>query len=134
MPHVITLFKRTEAEIGLYAIFYSFQLTGPTANASGDCIIEESSPPRKTRRIEFLGDSITSGYGNNGNYSETQFNWKLEDSYLYDILPFNLIFLYPLTGPNYYPSAYGNQVALALNAELHQESYSGIGLVRRVCL
>ena len=53
-PHNLFIFKRTEWADGT-TLFYGFEFnTGATVN---------ELPPAKTRKIEFYGDSITSGYG-----------------------------------------------------------------------
>ncbi len=53
--HDVTLYKRTEARVG-ETVFFGFETDGTMLPA----------PPPAERRIEFIGDSITAGYGNEG--------------------------------------------------------------------
>lgn len=53
--HEVTLYKRTEARVG-EVTFYGFETDGT--------LLPASPPP--DRRIEFIGDSITAGFGNEG--------------------------------------------------------------------
>src|SRR5262249_35009916 len=53
--HEVTLYKRTEAEVG-EVVFFGFDGSGQMLPA----------PPRPERRIELIGDSITTGYGDEG--------------------------------------------------------------------
>lgn len=53
--HDVTLYKRTEARVG-ETVFFGFETDGTMLPA----------PPPSERRIEFIGDSITAGYGNEG--------------------------------------------------------------------
>lgn len=55
-PHVVSLHRRTEAKVG-EAVVYDFE---PTA---GKLL---SPPPPPGRHIETIGDSISTGYGNEG--------------------------------------------------------------------
>jgi lysophospholipase L1-like esterase len=106
--HVVTFFKRTEAFVNPNAtVFYGFILEGPSADSSGNCILAAASPPVYSKKIEFVGDSITCGYGDLGAYG-CSFSPSTEDSYL----------------------AYGNLVASALDAQLYLEAWSGKGVVR----
>jgi lysophospholipase L1-like esterase len=65
------------------------------------------STPLPTRKIEVIGDSITCGYGDLGTYP-CSFSATTEDNYL----------------------SYGPVTARALNAEIHVEAWSGMGMVR----
>lgn len=51
-PHTITIFKRTEGYIG-HVVFHGLELS------PGGKLL--APPPRPSRRIEFIGDSITAG-------------------------------------------------------------------------
>lgn len=54
--HEVSLHRRTEAKVG-EAVFYGFEPKGGTLLPS---------PPPLERRIEIVGDSISTGYGNEG--------------------------------------------------------------------
>lgn len=64
-------------------------------------------PTRKTRRIEFIGDSITCGYGVEGGFNSDLFTTKEENPML----------------------AYACQTARLLDAEFQLVSWSGIGVI-----
>ena len=94
--HDLLLFKRTEASVGVVQ-FHGFELS------------EKASvlPPTKfSRKIEFIGDSITCGYGNEAKDETEHFS--------------------PLTENNYL--AYGALTARAFGADYTCISYSGIGV------
>lgn len=103
--HTIEIYKRTECFVGS-SRFLGFSV--PEGNT-----IEK--PTTKTRRIEFIGNSITCGYGNEvmvpappqGNPS-TGFHSKNENNYL----------------------TYGSITARNLNAYYQSVAYSGRGLYR----
>ncbi len=94
--HIITIYKRTEALIGS-GEFLGFYLE------EGKTLLQP--PLRPQRRIEFIGNSITCGYGNEQESSE-RFTSEKENSYL----------------------AYSAITARNLNAEYFLTSYSGIGI------
>ncbi|HVH41038.1 MAG TPA: GDSL-type esterase/lipase family protein, partial [Labilithrix sp.] len=54
-PHEVTIYKNTEAQKGA-VVFKGFDLNGGTY----------LPPTRRVRRMEFIGDSIICGYGNEG--------------------------------------------------------------------
>jgi hypothetical protein len=54
-PHELTIYKNTEAQKGA-VLFKGFELNGGTL----------LPPTRRPRRMEFIGDSIVCGYGNEG--------------------------------------------------------------------
>jgi len=56
-PHELLLVKRTEARVG-EAVFFGFE------PALGGTLLP--APDARSRRIELVGDSITTGYGNEG--------------------------------------------------------------------
>jgi len=97
--HVIQITKRTEAYFG-EATFGGFVLD------DGAKLAPYKVPERK---IEFIGDSITCGFGNLGHYP-CDFTAATEDNFL----------------------SYGPMTARALDAELHLEAWSGMGMVRNV--
>ncbi|MCO6489989.1 MAG: hypothetical protein J5I98_16375 [Phaeodactylibacter sp.] len=71
-PHRITFFKRTEGLFGTDA-FLGFQLS-----ASGRVFSPEKNKPW----IEFIGNSITAGYGNEGESQHCRFSAETENHYL----------------------------------------------------
>lgn len=95
--HTIELWKRTEAYVGLVQV-KGFQLA-----ANGKLL----DLPKVTRRVEFIGDSITAGYGNEAANADEQFKPQTENALL----------------------AYGAVAARALKAELMCEALSGICLM-----
>ncbi|HYF51575.1 MAG TPA: SGNH/GDSL hydrolase family protein [Planctomycetota bacterium] len=70
--HVIELFKRTETFFGV------LQFCGLQLEAGGKLLPVEKT----TRRIEFIGDSITCGYGNEGASQNDKFTAKTENNYM----------------------------------------------------
>jgi len=97
--HTVTIFRRTEPLWG-EVTFLGLQLP---AGAS-----LKPLPPRPERRIEFIGDSITAGYGNEGTGPKENFC--------------------PFTQNNYL--AYGAVTARKLNAEYLCFAWSGEGVYR----
>ncbi len=96
--HTIELVKRTEASIGDVQ-FLGFTVTGGSLMAP---------PAPSSRRIEFIGDSITCGYGDEGANQNQSFTAKNENPYL----------------------AYGALTARSLNADPITVCWSGKGVVR----
>lgn len=70
--HVVTLFKRTEPLVG------TLQLCGIQLD-EGAVLLDP--PERPARRILFVGDSITCGYGNLAKAKEEHFSPATEDNY-----------------------------------------------------
>lgn len=68
-PHEVTIYKNTEAQKGS-VLFKGFDLHGGTL----------LPPTRRARRIEFIGDSITCGYGNEGKNATCPFEVKVRDA------------------------------------------------------
>lgn len=96
--HHLVLWKRTEASQG-EAQFLGFDFgSGKLLNA----------PAPKERKIEFIGDSITCAYGNEGLSKEQSFTPKNENSYL----------------------SYAAITARNLNASANLIAWSGIGVCR----
>jgi lysophospholipase L1-like esterase len=94
--HVVELYRRTEASQGESTIL-GFDLGGG-----------ELLPPLPvTRRLEFIGDSITCGYGNEGADMNCPFSPETENHYL----------------------AYAALTARSLGAELSTVAWSGKGVV-----
>lgn len=96
--HTIELVRRTEAWVGDVQ-FKGFTVTGGQLLAA---------PTPSSRRIEFIGDSISAGYGNEGANQYQTFTTKNENAYL----------------------AYGPVTARALNADSFVIAWSGKGLMR----
>jgi lysophospholipase L1-like esterase len=96
--HMIELVKRTEAWVG------DVQFLGFTVE-DGQLL---APPSAAARRIEFIGDSITCGYGNEGTSQYQNFTTKNENAYL----------------------AYGSVAARALGADQITVAWSGKGIYR----
>lgn len=96
--HHLVLWKRTEASQG-EAQFLGFDF------GSGKLL---SAPAPKERKIEFIGDSITCAYGNEGLSKEQSFTPKNENSYM----------------------SYAAITARNLNASANLIAWSGIGACR----
>ena len=94
--HHLVLWKRTEASQG-EAQFLGFDF------GSGKLL---AAPTPLQRKIEFIGDSITCAYGNEGTRKEESFTPKNENSYL----------------------SYAAIAARSLNASSNLIAWSGIGL------
>lgn len=95
--HNVTLFKRTEAQVGI-AQFLGFDF------GSGKLL---APPPDAERKIEFIGDSITCAYGNEGNDRYQSFTAPNENAYM----------------------SYASITCRALNADQICVAYSGKGVV-----
>lgn len=98
--HTVTLIRRNESQVGKVDIT-GFQLRGQTLLPA----------PAKTRKVEFIGDSITCGYGNEV-VTDTP-----------DSFPFTS------KGQNAW-NAYGAVTARLLDADYSAVSYSGRGMYR----
>ncbi len=97
--HTARLFKRTESIVG-QSIFKGFVLS------PGGMI--EQPPPRPERRIEFVGDSITAGYGVEGDSPTCPFSVATENV----------------------GRSYAAMVAEAVGAEMMITAVSGLGVIR----
>jgi lysophospholipase L1-like esterase len=93
--HTVELYRRTEGAQGV-STFMGFDFGGGMLLA----------PPAVTRRLEFIGDSITCGYGNEGPDMNCPFTPETENHYL----------------------AYPSLTARALNAEVSTIAWSGKGV------
>jgi lysophospholipase L1-like esterase len=71
--HEVMLYKRTEAKLG------EVQFGGFVPDAPGKLV---PVSPRRGRRIELIGDSITAGYGNEGTSPTCPFRPSSENEYL----------------------------------------------------
>jgi hypothetical protein len=99
LPHTIMIQKRTESLVGK-GEFNGFILD------KGKILLTPDKRPQ--RRIEFIGNSITSGYGVEGEDSVCHFSPETENSCM----------------------SYASISSRALNADYHLISYSGRGVVR----
>jgi len=99
--HTVALTKRTESNVGVV------QFLGFLPH-DGVLVKDERPSPDSPRRIEFIGDSVTCGYGNLGTDPEQHFSSDAEDETL----------------------AYGALTAAQLGAEHTAIAYSGIGMYR----
>ncbi|HWZ22926.1 MAG TPA: GDSL-type esterase/lipase family protein, partial [Cytophagaceae bacterium] len=97
--HDVVLFKRTEALVG-EGVFEGIEIEKENALLP---IVENRS-----RKIEFIGNSITCGYGNEGSSADCPFSPETENGYL----------------------AYGAITAGKLNADYVGVAYSGKGMYR----
>ena len=97
-PHNIVIFRRTETGEGPTQ-FYGFVLD------TGKKLLPPA--PLPARKIEFYGDSITSGMGNEDQSRMDNANSALKNNYL----------------------AYGSMTARNLNAQYRSISFSGIGIM-----
>ncbi|MGD9154324.1 MAG: SGNH/GDSL hydrolase family protein [Bacillota bacterium] len=96
--HTIELIKRTEAWVG------EVQFLGFSVE-DGKLL---PPPQASARRIEFIGDSITCGYGNEGTSQYEDFTTQNENAYL----------------------AYGSVTARSLGADQIAVAWSGKGVIR----
>ena len=99
VPHTIMIQKRTEALVGK-GIFMGFILE------KGKRLLMPDKRPNK--RIEFIGNSITSGYGVEGKNHDCHFSPETENACM----------------------SYAAMTARALDADYSLVSYSGRGVVR----
>ena len=99
IPHTVVIQKRTEAFVGR-GVFSGFVLDNGAKMLPPD--------KRPSRRIEFIGNSITCGYGVLGDSSGCHFSKQTEDAGM----------------------SYAGIVSRELNADYHLISYSGKGVVR----
>ncbi|MCS6823905.1 MAG: GDSL-type esterase/lipase family protein [Cytophagaceae bacterium] len=97
--HEVTIFKRTEALVG------DGEFLGLEIESGKSLLPLENIPQRK---IEFIGNSITCGYGNEGDSKDCPFSPETENNYM----------------------AYGAITARALNAQYMAVAYSGKGMYR----
>jgi len=97
--HTLSIIKRTEAWVG-EARFRGLDL-GP----SGKLL---PPPPERKRRLEFIGDSISAGYGNEGTSEKCPFSPQTENGDL----------------------AFGPMTARALEADALVIAFSGKGVIR----
>ena len=114
--HELTIYKDTEAQKGS-VLFKGFELNGGTL----------LPPTRRPRRIEFIGDSIVCGYGDEGQNATCPFEVKLRDVTAPE--PDGKLRTYPVTVPmteNQY-LAFTAIAARELDAEAVTTCWSGKG-------
>lgn len=108
--HDIRVFKATEADwnggdpIPNYVTFNGFTVVGATT---------QPGTPLPTRKIEFLGDSITAGFCNEcqvQSAGQVRFDHREE-----------------------YDETWDHQICTALDAQCHTAAWSGLGMVRNCC-
>ncbi len=97
--HEVVVFKRTEALVG-EGIFEGVEIE------KGKRLLQITE--RNKRKIEFIGNSITCGYGNEGTSRDCPFSPETENAYM----------------------AYGAITARKLNADYTAVAYSGRGMYR----
>lgn len=98
--HELLLTKRTEADMGV-ARFYGISL-------EHDGKIFPSAIKKKNRKIEFIGNSITCGYGTEGLSGTERFKPETENSYF----------------------SYASITSRAFDADYSLIAHSGLGIVR----
>ena len=103
-PHTVEIRKITEPIEGtfLHAAAVEIGARGERPAFFG------APPPPARRKIEFVGDSITCGYGNRGAEAETAFHTGMEDGW----------------------ASYAALTARAFGADIHFVGKSGEGIVR----
>ncbi len=97
--HTVLLTKRTESNVGIVQFLGFVPQEG---------VLLKTPEPARTRRIEFVGDSVTCGYGDLAKGPKEHFSAATEDE----------------------ASAYGALTAAAFGAQRSVISYSGIGVYR----
>lgn len=101
--HTLTLFKRTEPSVGAVQ-FHGFKLAAQAKLLT--------PKPLPQRRIEFIGNSITCGYGNETPNEKSRFSPATENGFL----------------------AYSARTARNLNAEYRAVAWSGKGMYRNLSM
>lgn len=103
-----TLEVRKITEVTANPLYVSYvQITADGAQDAPELL---SPPEAPSRRIEFIGDSITCGYGNLGKSTSNRFLTEEQDG----------------------SQTYAALTAAAFGADAHYECYSGKGIVRNV--
>jgi lysophospholipase L1-like esterase len=97
--HSVSIWKRTEPAVGVIT-FHGFTLSAGSS-------VGPPLPPRP-RRMLFIGDSVTAGYGNEGPNAKCHWSADTENNY----------------------ATYGAYAARALDAEYVATAWSGKGLTR----
>ncbi|TAH22545.1 MAG: hypothetical protein EAZ08_01350 [Cytophagales bacterium] len=97
--YTVHIFKRTEASVGICE-FIGFQI-----DKNGKVM---DSPKKPKRKVEFIGDSITCGYGNEGDKKECPFTPETENGMM----------------------SYAAIMAQSVDAEYVTTCYSGRGVIQ----
>ncbi len=123
-PHSVFVQRDTEPSSGGVVVFSGFELS-----PEGRFL----PPIQRPRRIEILGDSITCGYGNEGDHATCPFDLRVRDAINDDGTPMfrngiRVEVRVPVTQNNYL--AYGSIAARALDADLVTLCWSGKGVAR----
>jgi lysophospholipase L1-like esterase len=124
-PHSVLVQRDTEPSSGGPVIFSGFDL-GPDGRFL--------PPVQRPRKIEILGDSITCGYGDEGDHATCPFDLRVRDAVddngapLFNAKGVRVEVRVPLTENNYL--AYGSIAARALDADLVTLCWSGKGVAR----
>jgi lysophospholipase L1-like esterase len=100
-PHEVVLFKRTENLDNRPAEFMGFVLDDNAKSL-------DAAPLYKSRKLEFLGNSITCAFGTESKSKDSKFSPETENSYL----------------------SYANVLARAFDADVNLVARSGRGVVR----
>ena len=114
--HDIRILKATEAQWNggsptpNYMTFSGFQVNATVTDTANFVAHTVAPPPLPTRKIEFLGDSITAGFCNECKHPD-------------------------VTIPNReaYGATWDFQIGGILNAQVHTAAWSGLGMVRNCC-
>jgi len=115
--HDIRIFKATEADwnggspVPNYVTFYGLRTSSQAQAASALAPRLEQSPPLPTRKIEFLGDSITAGFCNECKQQPAD----------------------PTDHNEAYGATWDHQICTTLDAQCHTAAWSGLGMVRNCC-
>lgn len=115
VPHEVVIHKNTEAQKGPVT-FKGFDLHGGTL----------LPPTRRARRIEFIGDSIVCGYGNEGKNATCPFEVKVRDARAPDGKTFPITV--PLTENQY--ESFTSRAARVLDADATTICWSGKGVYK----
>ena len=117
-PHDFRIFKATEADwnggspVANFVTFHGFTVHGsaaaPATTAPGS--------PLPTRKIEFLGDSITAGYCNECPQALAELGAPI-----------------PSDHSEAYGATWDHQICELLDAQCHTAAWSGLGMVRNCC-
>jgi len=123
VPHEVTLHRNSEAMLGPVAFL------GFTFGAMGKLL----PPNRRPRRIEIIGDSITCGYGNEGENATCPFDVEIRKEELTEqigerVVKQQVSIKLPITENQYL--AYSSIAARNLNADIVTLCWSGKGVVK----
>lgn len=119
--HDVRIFKATEADwnggspVPNYVTFYGIKVlvdgTAAGAASTAPPAWLEQPPPLPTRKIEFLGDSITAGFCNECQHTPVD----------------------PSDHREAYGATWDHQICTLLDAQCHTAAWSGLGMVKNCC-